>query len=161
MTDTPLAVGDRAPDFSIPDGDGNTVRLADLRGKTVVLYFYPRDNTPGCTAEACGFRDRYADFQANDIVILGVSTDSAKKHQNFTKKYDLPFPLLVDTEAEISTAYGVYRLKKFMGKEYMGIVRSTFVIDPEGTIAKIYNKVKAEPHPAEVLADLGVSSNQG
>ncbi len=154
MTDKPLEVGDRAPDFSIPDGDGNLITLAELRGKTVVLYFYPRDNTPGCTKEACGFRDRYADFQANDIVILGVSTDDAKKHAKFTQKYDLPFPLLCDTEAELSTAYGVYGLKKFMGKEFMGINRSTFVIDPDGQIARIYRKVKAEPHPAEVLADL-------
>lgn len=153
-TKTTLAVGDRAPDFATTDGDGNPISLADLRGTTVVLYFYPRDNTPGCTKEACGFRDRYADFQANNIVILGVSTDSAKKHQNFTKKYELPFPLLCDTEAEICTTYGVYGLKKFMGKEYMGINRSTFVIDPEGTIAKIYRKVKAEPHPEQVLADL-------
>lgn len=154
MSDKPLTVGDRAPDFSLLDGDGNRITLADLRGKTVVLYFYPRDNTPGCTKEACGFRDRYADFQANNIVILGVSTDDAKKHTKFTQKYNLPFPLLCDTEAELSIAYGVYSLKKFMGKEFMGIHRSTFVIDPDGQIVKIYRKVKAEPHPAEVLADL-------
>jgi thioredoxin-dependent peroxiredoxin len=154
VTDQPLEVGDRAPDFSILDGDGNQITLTGLRGKTVVLYFYPRDNTPGCTKEACGFRDRYADFQANNIVILGVSTDDAKKHTKFTQKYDLPFPLLCDTDAELSTAYGVYGLKKFMGKEFMGINRTTFVIDPNGQIAKIYRKVKAEPHPADVLADL-------
>lgn len=154
MTDQPLEVGDRAPDFSILDGDGNQITLTGLRGKTVVLYFYPRDNTPGCAKEACGFRDRYADFQANNIVILGVSTDDAKKHTKFTQKYDLPFPLLCDTDAELSTAYGVYGLKKFMGKEFMGINRTTFVIDPNGQIAKIYRKVKAEPHPADVLADL-------
>lgn len=154
MTDQPLEVGDRAPDFSILDSDGNQITLTGLRGKTVVLYFYPRDNTPGCTKEACGFRDRYADFQANNIVILGVSTDDAKKHTKFTQKYDLPFPLLCDTDAELSTAYGVYGLKKFMGKEFMGINRTTFVIDPNGQIAKIYRKVKAEPHPADVLADL-------
>ena len=149
-----MNVGDRAPDFSLPDGDGNTVSLADLRGKTVVLYFYPRDNTPGCTKEACGFRDRYADFHANNVVILGVSTDDATKHTKFSQKYNLPFPLLCDTDAELSTAYGVYGLKKFMGKEFMGINRTTFVIDPDGNIAKIYRKVKAEPHPGEVLADL-------
>jgi peroxiredoxin Q/BCP len=154
VTDQPLEVGDRAPDFSILDGDGNQITLTGLRGKTVVLYFYPRDNTPGCAKEACGFRDRYADFQANNIVILGVSTDDAKKHTKFTQKYDLPFPLLCDTDAELSTAYGVYGLKKFMGKEFMGINRTTFVIDPNGQIAKIYRKVKAEPHPADVLADL-------
>jgi peroxiredoxin Q/BCP len=154
VTDQPLEVGDRAPDFSILDSDGNQITLTGLRGKTVVLYFYPRDNTPGCTKEACGFRDRYADFQANNIVILGVSTDDAKKHTKFTQKYDLPFPLLCDTDAELSTAYGVYGLKKFMGKEFMGINRTTFVIDPNGQIAKIYRKVKAEPHPADVLADL-------
>jgi len=151
---TLLNIGDRAPDFSLPDGAGNLVSLADFRGKTVILYFYPRDNTPGCTTEACGFRDRWAEFQTQQAVILGVSTDDAKKHQKFTQKYDLPFPLLCDTEAQLATAYGVYGLKKFMGKEYLGINRTTFVIAPDGTIAQIYRKVKPAIHAEEVLTNL-------
>ncbi|MEO0351626.1 MAG: thioredoxin-dependent thiol peroxidase [Cyanobacteria bacterium P01_A01_bin.15] len=149
-----LQVGDPAPDFSLADADGNTVRLADLKGKRVVLYFYPRDNTPGCTKEACAFRDNYDAYQAKDVVILGVSTDDAKSHQKFITKHDLPFPLLVDADASVATAYGSYGLKKFMGKEYMGISRSTFVIGPDGSLEKIYRKVKAEKHPVELLAEL-------
>ena len=149
-----LQVGDPAPDFSLADADGNTVRLADLKGKRVVLYFYPRDNTPGCTKEACAFRDNYDAYQAKDVVILGVSTDDAKSHQKFITKHDLPFPLLVDEDANVATAYGSYGLKKFMGKEYMGISRSTFVIGPDGSLEKIYRKVKAEKHPVELLAEL-------
>lgn len=149
-----LQVGDPAPDFSLADADGNTVSLADLQGKRVVLYFYPRDNTPGCTKEACAFRDNYDTYQAKDVVVLGVSADDAKSHQKFINKHDLPFPLLVDEDAKVATAYGSYGLKKFMGKEYMGINRSTFVIGPDGTLEKIYRKVKAEKHPVELLADL-------
>ena len=149
-----LQVGDPAPDFSLADADGNTVSLAELKGKRVVLYFYPRDNTPGCTKEACAFRDNYEAYQAKDVVVLGVSADDAKSHQKFIKKHDLPFPLLVDEGAEVASAYGSYGLKKFMGKEYMGISRSTFVIAPDGTLEKIYRKVKAEKHPAELLAEL-------
>ena len=149
-----LQVGDPAPDFSLADADGNTVRLADLKGKRVVLYFYPRDNTPGCTKEACAFRDNYDAYQAKDVVILGVSTDDAKSHQKFITKHDLPFPLLVDEDANVATAYGSYGLKMFMGKEYMVISRSTFVIGPDGSLEKIYRKVKAEKHPVELLAEL-------
>ncbi|GAB4377924.1 MAG: thioredoxin-dependent thiol peroxidase [Elainellaceae cyanobacterium] len=149
-----LKPGDVAPDFSLPDGNGHIVRLSDFRGKWVVLYFYPRDNTPGCTKEACGFRDAYADYQSQNVVILGVSTDDAKAHTKFSTKYDLPFPLLSDTDAQVATAYESYGLKKFMGKEYMGISRNTFVIDPDGKIAKVYLKVKPEPHATELLADL-------
>ncbi|MGG6295542.1 thioredoxin-dependent thiol peroxidase [Leptolyngbya sp. AN02str] len=149
-----LQLGDRAPDFSLPDGEGNTVSLADLHGKWVVLYFYPRDNTPGCTKEACAFRDAYADFQSSDVVVLGVSTDDAKSHTKFTTKFNLPFPLLTDADGAMATTYDSYGLKKFMGKEYMGISRKTFIIDPDGNIAKIYPKVKPEQHAAEVLADL-------
>ena len=149
-----LQVGDPAPDFSLADADGNTVSLSDLNGKRVVLYFYPRDNTPGCTKEACAFRDNYDAYQAKDVVILGVSTDEAKSHQKFITKHDLPFPLLVDEDANVATAYGSYGLKKFMGKEYMGISRSTFVIGPDGSLEKIYRKVKAEKHPVELLAEL-------
>lgn len=149
-----LQVGDPAPDFSLADADGNTVSLAELKGKRVVLYFYPRDSTPGCTKEACAFRDNYEAYQAKDVVVLGVSADDAKSHQKFINKHNLPFPLLVDEGAEVATAYGSYGLKKFMGKEYMGISRSTFVIGPDGTLEKIYRKVKAEKHPVELLAEL-------
>jgi len=129
-------------------------RLSELQGKWVVLYFYPRDNTPGCTKEACGFRDAYADYEGKDIGVLGVSTDDAKSHAKFAAKHNLPFPLLIDADGEVASRYGSYGLKKFMGKEYMGITRSTFLIDPEGKLAKIYRKVKPEPHAQEVLADL-------
>jgi thioredoxin-dependent peroxiredoxin len=150
-----LNVGDPAPAFSLPDAEGNVYTLADLAGKRVVLYFYPRDNTPGCTKEACGFRDHYAAYQDQDVVVLGVSTDDAKSHTKFIQKYELPFPLLIDTGGEVATQYGSYGLKKFMGKEYMGITRSTFIIGPDGTLEKIYRKVKAETHAETVLADLG------
>ena len=149
-----LQVGDRAPDFSVADTHGNIVTLSSLKGKRVVLYFYPRDNTPGCTKEACGFRDNYAQFQAKNTLIFGVSTDDTKSHQKFTEKFDLPFPLLCDVDAQVATAYESYGKKQMMGKEYMGIFRNTFVIDPEGKIEKIYLAVKAEPHPAQVLADI-------
>ena len=149
-----LNIGDRAPEFSVADTHGNIVTLSSLKGKRVVLYFYPRDNTSGCTKEACGFRDNYAQFQAKNTLIFGVSTDDAKSHQNFTEKFDLPFPLLCDVDAQVATAYESYGKKQMMGKEYMGIFRNTFVIDTEGKIEKIYLAVKAEPHPAQVLADI-------
>ena len=149
-----LNVGDRAPEFSLPDTHGNIVTLSSLKGQRVVLYFYPRDNTSGCTKEACGFRDNYAQFQAKNTVILGVSTDDAKSHLKFVEKFDLPFPLLCDVDAEVATAYESYGKKQMMGKEYMGIFRNTFIIDPEGNIEKIYLAVKAETHPAQVLADI-------
>lgn len=149
-----LTVGDPAPEFTLPDADGQPVSLADFRGQQVVLYFYPRDNTPGCTTEACGFRDRYADYQAANAVILGVSTDDAKSHTKFIAKHQLPFPLLVDEGGVVATQYGSYGLKKFMGKEYMGIHRSTFVIAPDGTIAQIYRKVKPADHADALLATL-------
>jgi thioredoxin-dependent peroxiredoxin len=149
-----LNIGDRAPDFSVTDTLGNIVTLASLKGSRVVLYFYPRDNTPGCTKEACGFRDNYAQFQAKNTLIFGVSTDDAKSHQKFTEQFDLPFPLLCDVDAQVATAYESYGKKQMMGKEYMGIFRNTFVIDTEGKIEKIYLAVKAEPHPAQVLADI-------
>jgi len=149
-----LKVGDRAPEFSLPDTNGNIVTLSSLKGSRVVLYFYPRDNTPGCTKEACGFRDNYAQFQAKNTLIFGVSTDDAKAHQKFTQKFNLPFPLLTDADGQVATAYESYGLKKFMGKEYVGVFRNTFVIDAEGNIEKIYLGVKAELHPAQVLADI-------
>jgi peroxiredoxin Q/BCP len=149
-----LTPGDLAPDFSLPDGEGNIVKLSELRGKRVVLYFYPRDNTPGCTKEACSFRDSYPNYQSQDIVVLGVSTDDAKSHSKFITKFNLPFPLLSDVDGQVATAYESYGLKKFMGKEYMGISRNTFIIGPDGKIEKIYLKVKPEDHAAQILADL-------
>ena len=149
-----LNVGDPAPEFELPEAEGSIVKLQAFKGKWVVLYFYPRDNTPGCTKEACGFRDAYVDYQSRDIIVLGVSTDDAKAHTKFATKYNLPFPLLIDAEGEIASRYGSYGPKKFMGKEYIGISRSTFIIDPEGKLAKIYRKVKPEPHAQDVLTDL-------
>ncbi len=149
-----LAVGDSAPEFELLDGEGNTVQLAALRGQWVVLYFYPRDNTPGCTKEACGFRDAYPQYQGQSVVVLGVSADDEKAHRRFAAKYELPFPLLVDTGGQVAAAYGSYGLKKFMGKEFMGVFRHSFIIDPAGVIQRIYRKVKPETHAAEVLADL-------
>ena len=149
-----LQIGDAAPDFSLSDTNGNLVRLSDLKGKRVVLYFYPRDNTPGCTKEACGFRDAYADYQAQDMVVLGISTDDAKSHAKFVTKYGLPFPLLCDQGGKVAETYESYGLKKFMGKEYLGISRNTFVVSADGTIEQIYKKVKPEIHAAQVLSDL-------
>jgi len=149
-----LKVGDRAPEFSLPDTYGNVITISSLKGKRVVLYFYPRDNTPGCTKEACGFRDNYAQFQAKNTLIFGVSTDTAKSHLKFVEKFELPFPLLCDVDAQVATAYESYGKKKMMGKEYLGIFRNTFVIDAEGRIEKIYLAVKAELHPAQVLAEI-------
>ena len=150
----PLNIGDLAPDFSLPDTTGNIVSLADLKGKRVILYFYPRDNTPGCIKEACSFRDAYAEFQDKNIVVLGINTDDAKAHEKFATKHNLPFPLLIDADGAVGTAYDSYGLKKFMGKEFMGVMRNTFVIAPDGTIEKIYKKVKPEGHAATILADL-------
>lgn len=150
----PLQIGDPAPNFALSDTHGNLVTLADLKGKRVVLYFYPRDNTPGCIKEACAFRDAYANFQEQDIVVLGVSTDDAKSHGKFANKFNLPFPLLCDEGGKVAETYDSYGLKKFMGKEFMGVSRNTFVISPDGTIEKIYMKVKPEGHAAQLLQDL-------
>ncbi|MFM2429374.1 MAG: thioredoxin-dependent thiol peroxidase [Cyanobacteriota bacterium] len=149
-----LKVGDKAPEFAVLNEKGETVSLSALKGKWVVLYFYPKDNTPGCNKEACAFRDNFAEFEAKNAVILGVSLNSAKDHVKFIDKFNLPFSLLVDADTELSTAYESYGLKKFMGKEYMGITRNTFLIDPDGKIAKIYLKVKPETHPEAVLQDI-------
>jgi peroxiredoxin Q/BCP len=150
----PLQIGDPAPNFTLPDTHGNLVTLADLRGKRVVLYFYPRDNTPGCIKEACAFRDAYPNFHEQDIVVLGVSTDNAKSHEKFVNKFNLPFPLLCDEGGKVAETYDSYGLKKFMGKEFLGVSRNTFVISPDGTIEKIYMKVKPEGHAAQLLQDL-------
>ena len=147
-----LKEGDKAPDFKVTDAEGNVVKLKDLRGKKVVLYFYPKDDTPGCTKEACAFRDSFGKFKKRGIEVLGVSLDSEKSHQKFAKKFDLPFRLLADTDRAVSEKYGTYGKKKFMGREYMGVNRMTFLIDEKGKIKKIYDKVKPEEHADEVLA---------
>jgi thioredoxin-dependent peroxiredoxin len=149
-----LKIGDPAPDFSVQNEKGETVTLKSLLGQWVVLYFYPKDDTPGCTKEACAFRDNIAAFTDKKATILGVSLNDDKAHNKFITKYSLPFSLLIDSDTTLSTAYESYGLKKFMGKEYMGITRNTFLIDPEGAIAKIYLKVKPETHPLEVLKDI-------
>ena len=147
-----LKEGDKAPDFAVTDQAGNTVRLKDLRGKKVVLYFYPKDDTPGCTREACSFRDSFSKFKKRGIEVFGVSLDSEKSHQKFIDKFSLPFPLLADTERKLSESFGTYGEKKFMGRKYMGNHRMTFLIDEKGKIKKIYEKVKPDAHADEVLA---------
>jgi peroxiredoxin Q/BCP len=149
-----LQVGDPAPDFTLPDAEGTPTRLADFRGQRVVLYFYPKDNTPGCTKEACGFRDTFLELEAQNTVVLGISPDGATAHQKFRAKYDLPFRLLSDPEFTVATTYGSYGLKKFMGREYLGVMRQTYVIGADGCIEKIYRKVKPETHAQEILASL-------
>ena len=146
-----LKEGGKAPDFTARDGEGKTVRLKDLRGKKVVLYFYPKDDTPGCTKEACSFRDSFAKFKKRGIEVLGVSLDSETSHQKFARKFNLPFRLLADTDRAISESYGTYGEKKFMGRTYMGNHRMTFLIDEKGKIKKVFSKVKPEDHGEEVL----------
>ncbi len=148
------AIGSPAPAFSLLTNDGAELSLDSLKGQKVVLYFYPKDDTPGCTTEACGFRDGYAAIQAKGAVILGVSRDSVAAHQKFRTKYSLPFQLLSDPSAEMIAAYGSWGPKKFMGREFMGILRTTVLIDRAGRIAKIYPKVSPAEHAAQVLADL-------
>ncbi len=147
-----LTAGQQAPDFTAKDQNGNTVSLTQFRGKKVILYFYPKDNTPGCTAEACDFRDNYQGLIAQGIVVLGVSVDDEQSHQKFITKYGLPFTLLADTDKVIVEAYGVWAEKNNFGKKYMGIVRKTFVIDEEGVIAHIIDKVDTKNATAQVLA---------
>lgn len=148
-----LQRGDAAPDFTLADQNGDEHTLSDYRGEWVLVYFYPRDNTPGCTIEACGIRDLFPEFEAKEMVIFGISTDTIRKHANFVKKYDLPFTLLADVDQEVVNLYGVWGLKKFMGREFMGTNRKSYLIDPEGKIAKVYEKVKPAVHAEEVLAD--------
>lgn len=150
-----LNEGDDAPDFTAKNQNGGTVKLSDLRGKRVVLYFYPKDDTPGCTKQACSLRDSFDVFQIKGIKIFGVSTDDENSHRKFISKYELPFDLLADTEKEIVNAYGVYGEKTNYGKKYMGVNRTTFLIDETGKIAKVFKKVKVEDHADEVLAGFG------
>ena len=146
-----LKEGGRAPAFSTTDGDGNKVSLKDYRGEKVVLYFYPKDDTPGCTKEACSFRDAFSDFKKRGIKVLGVSPDNEASHKKFAAKFKLPFTLLTDPDHKIADSYGVYGEKKFMGRTYMGVMRTTFLIDEQGKIKKIFAKVKPDEHAQEVL----------
>lgn len=149
-----LKEGDSAPDFKADSTEGKEISLKDLRGKNVILYFYPKDNTPGCTREACDFRDNLKRFSAKDTVVLGVSHDSLQSHENFREKFSLPFTLLSDPDKKISTSYGVYKEKSLYGKFFMGIERTTFLIDKQGKIKKVFPKVKVEGHIEEVLKAL-------
>ncbi|MBL6450028.1 thioredoxin-dependent thiol peroxidase [Fulvivirga sp. 29W222] len=146
-----LKPGDNAPDFEVNDQDGNPVKLSDYKGKKVALYFYPKDNTPGCTAEACNLRDNYTELQNQGYEILGVSTDSEKSHKKFIEKQELPFKLLADTEKQIHEKYGTWIEKQMYGRKYMGTARYTFIIDEEGKIKNIINKVKTKEHAAQIL----------
>ena len=150
---TTLKIGDKAPDFIAKDHKGNTVSLSDYKGKKLVLFFYPKASTPGCTMEACNLRDNYQQFLAKGYDVLGVSADSAKRQQNFINKNELPFPLLADVDKEVINAYGVWGPKKFMGREYEGIHRTTFVIDENGNIEQIILKVKTKVHTAQLLEE--------
>jgi len=157
-----LSAGDRAPDFALPSTDGSRVALADLRGRHVVLYFYPKDMTPGCTIQACDFRDRQDAIAAAGAVVLGVSPDPVDSHAKFTEKHGLAFPLLADTENVVQNAYGVRKNRKLYGRTFLGVERSTFLIDGEGVIRRVWRKVKAEGHADEVLDALrGLSPRSG
>ena len=151
-----LKEGDTAPDFAAKDQDGNEVKLADYLGKRIVLYFYPKDDTPGCTKEACSFRDASDVYAQKDIKVFGVSTDDEKSHQKFISKYSLPFTLLADTDKKIVNDYGVYGEKSMYGRKYMGVNRTTFLIDETGKIHKIFKKVNVSEHAEEVLTAFGV-----
>jgi peroxiredoxin Q/BCP len=146
-----LKVGDKAPDFSLPTTSGDSLSLKHLKGKKVILYFYPKDDTPGCTREACSFRDNIKVIQKRGAVVLGVSTDSVASHQKFTDKYDLPFMLVSDEEKELVQKYGVWKEKNMYGRKYMGVERTTFLIDEKGVIAQIFEKVKVDGHTEEIL----------
>ena len=146
-----LTKGSPAPTFSTTDQNGNTVKLEDFRGKKVILYFYPKDDTPGCTKEACAYRDAFANFHSKNTVILGVSPDNKNSHTKFIGKFQLPFSLLCDTEKTIAEAYGTWVEKNMYGRKYMGVERSTFLINEEGKLAAIRRKVKPEPHVSEML----------
>lgn len=148
---TALQTGDTAPSFSVPDQNGTVHTLAQYRGQKLVLFFYPKDNTPGCTAEACNLRDHYAELQDAGYALLGISPDSERKHQAFIEKFDLPFPLLADTDHTMLQAYGVWGPKKFMGREYDGVHRTTFVIDEAGKVDRVIRKVKTKDHAAQIL----------
>jgi peroxiredoxin Q/BCP len=148
---TTLKAGDKAPDFTAKDQNGKTVSLSDFQGKTVILYFYPKDDTPGCTAEACDFRDNYQSLIGKGFEVIGVSTDDEKSHKKFESKYNLPFPLIADTDHSIVEAYGVWGEKNMYGKKYMGTMRTTFIINADGTINKVIDKVDTKASSQQVL----------
>ena len=149
-----ITEGDQAPDFTLQSDAGDEVTLSSFRGRPVVLYFYPKDDTPGCTTQACGIRDAYGEFERAGAVVLGVSPDNERSHVKFRNKYELPFTLLADTEHEVADRYGVWGEKKFMGKKYMGVNRSTFVIDEGGKVKKVFEKVTPATHADDLLAAL-------
>ena len=151
-----LEQGLKAPDFTLSDQFDNNHTLSDYQGNWVILYFYPKDMTPGCTTEACNFRDNFPNFQKLNTAILGISKDNNKRHATFADKYKLPFSLLSDTEGEVCEKYDVWKKKSLYGKTFMGIVRSTFLIDPDGKIARVYSKVKVKEHASELLNDLQI-----
>ncbi|WP_250228162.1 thioredoxin-dependent thiol peroxidase [Anaeropeptidivorans aminofermentans] len=146
-----LEAGVKAPDFTLEDANGNKVSLSDFKGKRVVLYFYPKDNTPGCTRQACAFKNAYDGFKAEDIAVIGISKDSVKSHMNFAEKYELPFIILSDEELTAIKAYDVWQEKKNYGKTYMGVERTTYIIDKDGIIEKVYKRAKPDSNAAEIL----------
>lgn len=149
-----LSVGQEAPEFELLDNEGNLHKLSDYRGQTIVVYFYPKDDTPGCTKEACSFRDAYADYKQAGVEIIGISPDSEKSHSRFIQKYELPFTLLSDPDHKVCEAFGVWGLKKYMGREYEGVFRTTFIIGPDGIIKRVFENVKPADHSQEVLAEV-------
>ncbi|MBG0785182.1 MAG: thioredoxin-dependent thiol peroxidase [Anaerolineaceae bacterium] len=149
-----IKAGTKAPDFTLNDNEGQPHQLTDYRGQTIVIYFYPKDDTPGCTKEACSFRDSYADYKKAGVTLIGISPDSEKSHTKFIEKYELPFTLLSDPGHKVCDAYGVWGLKKFMGREYEGVYRTTFIIGPEGEIKHVFENVKPADHSQEVLAEI-------
>ncbi len=155
-----LTRGSEAPDFSLTDQHGNLVRLSDFRGRWVVLYFYPKDMTPGCTQEACSFRDLHADFAQEGVVVLGISADDVQNHRKFAEKYELPFSLLADTEHAVSEAYGAWRKKQMYGKAFWGVDRITYLIAPDGTVHHVFTKVKPASHADEVLTAIQQAKQQ-
>ncbi len=149
-----LKIGENASDFTLPDQEGNQHKLSDYKGKKVILYFYPKDMTPGCTIEACSFRDDFAEYKKRGIIILGISGDSVDSHKKFSEKHSLPFTLLADSKKEVSDKYGVYGEKKFLGKTFLGVKRTTYLIDEKGIIRKVYEKVDVGEHSKEILEDI-------
>ncbi len=152
-----LAVNTKAPDFNLADQHGKMHSLSDYAGNTILLYFYPKDDTPGCTTEACSFRDDYSQYEGSGVVILGVSPDTIKSHAKFAEKYNLPFPILADEAHTVCEKYGVWGRKKMMGREYDGVFRTTFLIGPDGMIQKVYEGVKPAGHSAEILKDIAAT----
>lgn len=155
-----LKVGDKVPDFCLPNQDEEEICFRDIKGKWIVLYFYPKDNTPGCTTEACDFTEALPDFEELDAIVLGVSPDSPEKHRKFIEKKKLAITLLADEEKELCNLFGVWQLKKFMGKEYMGVVRSTFIINPDGEVAALWTKVRVKGHVDAVKEKLKALQNE-